>query len=268
MMLLCPVCGRQLDKAGGALRCGQGHSFDIAKEGYVNLLRSGKSGDLIGDDKLSARSRRDFLNKGYYASLKDELCRIFRGKQGNVLDICCGEGYYTAALGENPGLQVYGFDISREMVRLGAKRGNGIYFVANMASIPLPDASMDYAVHLFAPFQEASFARVLKPGGTLYTVIPGRHHLWGLKQVLYETPYENDEKLPQTTALRLTGTRKVAARITLASQEDIQAVFRMTPYYFHTSEKDKEKLLACDTLETPIEFVIAAYEKPTGEEYD
>lgn len=264
-MLVCPVCGGGLKREAACLCCVKGHSFDLAKEGYVNLLRTSKKGDLIGDDKFSARSRRDFLNKGYYAPLKDELCRIFADKQGNVLDICCGEGYYTAALGENPDLRLYGFDISREMVRLAAKRGKGIYFVANMASIPVADASMDHAVHLFAPFNETSFARVLRPGGSLYTVVPGKYHLWGLKQALYDTPYENDEKLPKTNTLRLTATQKVTALITLSTQEDIQAVFRMTPYYFHTSEKDKEKLLALDTLETPVEFVIAAYEKPKGE---
>ncbi len=264
-MLVCPVCDSELKKEAGCLRCEKGHSFDRAKEGYVNLLRTNKKGELIGDDKLSARSRRDFLNKGYYAPLKEELCRIFAEKQGKVLDICCGEGYYTAALGENQSLQVFGFDISREMVRLAAKRGNGTYFVANMATIPLAEATMDYAVHLFAPFNEAAFARVLKPGGILYTVVPGRHHLWGLKQALYETPYENDEKLPCTEMLHLVSTQKVTAQITLASQEDIQAVFRMTPYYFHTSQQDKEKLLALETLQTPVEFLIAAYEKPSGE---
>ena len=265
-MFICPVCGEMLLKADRTLRCGNNHSFDMAKEGYVNLLRASKNGDLIGDDKLSARSRRDFLNKGYYAPLKDELCRIFSEKHGNVLDICCGEGYYTAALGEYPNLRVYGFDIAREMVRLAAKRGNGPYFVANMASIPVAEESMDYCIHLFAPFNDTAFARVLKPGGRLYTVGPGRFHLWGMKQTLYDTPYENDEKLPATEHLRFIGSRKVTAKITLASQEDIQAVFRMTPYYFHTSEKDKEKLLPLSSLETPIEFVIAEYEKPIGED--
>ena len=264
-MLICPACGQVLQRSDRAFRCGNNHSFDVAKEGYVNLLRSNKNGDLIGDDKLSARSRRDFLNQGYYAPLKDELCRIFAEKQGSVLDICCGEGYYTAALGENPNLQVYGFDIAREMVRLAAKRGHGTYFVANMASIPVADGSMDYCTHLFAPFNETAFDRVLKPGGRLYTVVPGRFHLWGLKQALYDTPYENDEKLPVTENLRFLGSHKVTANITLASQADIQAVFRMTPYYFHTSEKDKEKLLPLTFVETPIEFVIAEYEKPLGE---
>ena len=260
-MLICPVCGFALKKDGRVYACEKGHSFDIAKENYVNLLRSSKNGDFIGDDKISARMRRDFLNKGYYGLLQEELCRIFAEKSGILLDICCGEGYYTAALGANPDLQVYGFDISREMVRLAAKRGSGTYFVANMANIPIADGSMDYCIHLFAPFNEDSFSRVLKEGGRLYTVIPGSRHLWGLKQAVYDTPYENDEVLPETKQLRLISRRKVAANIILNSQEDIQAVFRMTPYYFHTSRKDKDKLLGLENLETPIEFVIGEYEK-------
>ena len=263
-MLICPVCGGALEKMQNLMRCAQGHCFDIAKEGYVNLLRTSKNGDKIGDDKLSARSRRDFLNKGYYQALQAALVELFANRAGNVVDICCGEGYYTAALGENPALRMYGFDISREMVRLAAKRGNGTYFVANMASIPLAPDSMDYALHLFAPFNGAAFAKILKPGGKLYTVVPGKYHLWGLKQALYETPYENDEKLPETEELRFVSSRKVTAQITLASQEDIQAVFRMTPYYFHTSQQDKDKLLGLDRLTTAIEFVIGEYEK-TGE---
>ena len=261
-MLICPVCGQPLDFQSRSARCEKGHSFDVAKEGYVNLLRSSKSGDLIGDDKFSARCRRDFLNKGYYAALRNALCDIFSNRQGHVLDICCGEGYYTSALSQNNNLTVYGFDISREMVRLAAKRGGCRFFVANMASIPVAQESMDYAIHLFAPFQEESFAKILKPGGRLITVIPGRHHLFGLKQALYDTPYENDERLPETSQLQLKGVTNVSDEIILASQEDIQAVFRMTPYYFHTSVNDKEKLLSLSQLRTPIEFVLAEYEKP------
>lgn len=261
-MLVCPVCGKDLEFYTGVARCENGHSFDIAKEGYVNLLRSSKSGDLIGDDKVSARCRRDFLNKGYYAALKSELCRIFENRQGNVLDICCGEGYYTSALAENPKLSVYGFDISREMIRLAAKRGKCCFFVANMASIPVADESMDYGIHLFAPFLEDSFVRILKPGGRLITVIPGQNHLFGLKQAIYDTPYQNDEQLPKTQILKLLSVTKVSDTITLASQEDIQAVFRMTPYFFHTSLKDKEKLLPLTNLETPVEYILAEYEKP------
>ena len=260
-MLCCPVCSRSLDIRQKVAVCESGHSFDIAKEGYINLLRSSKSGDRIGDDKQSARSRRDFLNKGYYSPLRNKLVELFRNKNGSLLDICCGEGYYTSAIARETPLTVYGFDISREMVRLAAKRGAGSYFVANMASIPVTEESFDYATHLFAPFNEKAFAKILKPGGKLYSVVPGKQHLFGLKKAVYDTPYSNDEALPQTELLRLTGMERVDAKILLATPDDIDAVFRMTPYYFHTPQKDKDKLFRYTSLETEISFVIGCYEK-------
>jgi 23S rRNA (guanine745-N1)-methyltransferase len=261
-MLICPVCSEPLQFEERTAFCANGHRFDMAKEGYVNLLRGTKSGNLIGDDKTSARCRRDFLNKGYYSALKNAVCDIFHDREGSVLDICCGEGYYSAALAENPALKVFGFDISKEMVRLASKRGVGRYFVANLASIPIAEGSMDYAIHLFAPFQEAAFLRVLRPGGRLITVVPGSHHLFQLKQAIYETPYVNDEEIPQTTTLKFISTRKISDEILLSSQDDIQAVFRMTPYYFHTTAKDKEKLLPLTELQTTVEFVLAEFERP------
>ena len=260
-MLCCPVCSEPLIVENKRAACKNGHCFDVAKEGYLNLLLSNRSGDKIGDDKFSARCRRDFLNKGYYKPLRDYLLELFREKQGTLLDICCGEGYYGSALAELENIQVYGFDISKEMVRLAAKRGKGTFFVANFASIPVRNESFDYAIHLFAPFQEKNFARVLKSGGRLYTVVPGSHHLFGLKQALYDVPYVNDEQLPATENLKLISREKITADICLENPEDIDAVFRMTPYYFHTSQSDKDKLKAFSKLDTPIEFVIGCYEK-------
>lgn len=273
-ILLCPVCGSELVPSpdGRTARCGRGHAFDRAREGYLNLLRSSKRGDAMGDPKAAARSRRDFLDRGYYRVLRDELVRLVaaaaasRGADGapgplTVLDICCGEGYYTSAMGSVEGVEAYGFDLSKEMVRLAAKRGHATCFVANMKAIPVADGSFDVATHLFAPFVEGEFARVLKPGGTLYTVVPGARHLWGLKEALYDTPYLNDERLPATTALREVGRRKLTADIVLASPADIEAVFQMTPYYYRTSARDRAKLAGIETLATPVEFVVGEYRK-------
>ncbi len=266
--LICPVCGERLVLDGPSWRCGKGHSFDLAKEGYVNLLLSHKQGDAMGDNKQAARYRRDFLNKGYYAPARDALTALVRertaalpGGAGRLLDVCCGEGWYTSALGQIPGLEVWGFDLAREMVRLAAKRGGTNCFVATLARIPVADGSFDLATLLFAPFQEKELSRVLRPEGRLFLVVPGRRHLYGLKQAVYDRPYENDEALPGTAVLRLCGTQKVSARITLACREDIQAVFQMTPYYYRTSPADREKLERYDSLETEIEFIIAEYTK-------
>ena len=145
-MLLCPVCHEPLvdDERGAA--CAGGHRFDRAREGYLYLLRSSKSGDSMGDPKSQARSRRDFLNRGYYAPLRDAMvelvCKQVSGRAAptngpmTLLDICCGEGYYTSAMGAVPGVGACGFDLGKEMVRLAAKRGDATYFVANMKDIP------------------------------------------------------------------------------------------------------------------------------------
>lgn len=268
-MLLCPVCHEPLVDDGRGAVCTSGHRFDRAREGYLYLLRSSKSGDSMGDPKSQARSRRDFLNRDYYAPLRDAMVELVyeraaeRGastdKPLTLLDICCGEGYYTSAMGSVSGVDAYGFDLGKEMVRLAAKRGGATYFVANMKGIPVADGSFDMVTELFAPFNEREFARVLAPEGSLYTVVPGARHLFGLKEVLYDTPYLNDEKLPHTAELKLDDTQRVTANITLATQADIEAVFQMTPYYYRTRPADKERLANLDSLQTDIDFIIAEY---------
>ena len=162
-VLVCPVCGGALLRTERQYTCPAGHSFDVAKEGYVNLLCTSKSADKMGDSKESAAARHAFLERGYYGCLKEALTPLLHG---NVLDICCGEGYYDSVPADGA---LYGFDLSKTMVRLAAKRKNGgQYFVANLARMPVAEGSIDTALHLFAPFHDRAFARVLAPGGRLY----------------------------------------------------------------------------------------------------
>ena len=264
-ILRCPVCAQALHADERTLRCGSGHSFDIAKEGYCNLLRTGKPGDSRGDNKDMARSRRDFLQKGYFDLLARavEACAAQYTKDGDtVLDICCGEGYYTDYLSQQLSRRCFGFDISKNMVRLAAKRRCGAtFFVANIASIPVRDASVKLAFHLFAPFHAAEFGRILADDGIIVTAVPGKRHLFGLKQVLYETPYENDEQPPKADGLTPVDTLRVQTSVTLHTEEDIAALFQMTPYYYHTPSAGKQRLAQLDTLTTDIAFVLYIYRK-------
>lgn len=265
---VCPVCSAPLQRQGASLRCKSGHSFDFAKEGYVNLLTgSHKPGDRTGDSRLMARARRAFLEKGYFRPLADALADTIRaaGKENPaVLDVCCGEGYYSEQLSRALPCRLLGFDLSKEMVRLAAKRKlDALFFVANLAAVPLPDKSVDCALHLFAPFHEETFARLLKDDGVLLSVVPGKRHLFELKEAVYDTPYENDEQLPETSLLTLTETKKVMAKIRLDMPEDIHALFEMTPYAHRTSREGIARLEQLERLETTIEFVIGVYRKST-----
>lgn len=148
-ILTCPVCGEKLNIDGKAFKCANSHSFDIAKQGYVNLLLTNKS----GDKRATAGSRH--IQEGNFCKRLLFVLRDYVTSKlgGTVLDICCGEGYYDEYQGE-----LYGFDISREMVRLAASaRKEHNYFVANLANIPIEDNSIDTAMHLFAPFNEKNF---------------------------------------------------------------------------------------------------------------
>lgn len=264
--MICPVCGSKFTQKEKSLVCNNNHLFDIAKQGYVNLLcGKSKSGDLIGDNAAMAQSRQAFLNKGYFSALADGLCEYIASlekENPTMLDICCGEGYYSQKVLEKQPGELYGFDLSRQMVRLAAKRKlDASFFVANISHIPIKDESIDIAFHLFAPFHENEFSRVLRKNGVLLSVVPGENHLFELKEKIYDTPYKNDEQLPKTEKLKLSEKFKISNIISLASNEDIQSLFAMTPYYYRTSQSDKEKIQSLDRLETRIEFVVGVYKK-------
>lgn len=258
--LCCPVCRAALRREGRTARCENGHAFDFAREGYLNLLAgSHKAGSSTGDSRAMALARRAFLERGYFAPLRDALADYI-GKNpagGAALDICCGEGYYSAALGAAED-GVYAFDLSKEMVRLAAKRGTAQCFVANISAIPLADESVGTAIHLFAPFHDAEFARVLRRDGTLLTVVPGRQHLMGMKEVLYDAPYENDEAPPLSPSFVIAERWKVCTDAALESREDIAALLHMTPYGVRSPREGVARLLSLDRLTTPLEFVVFA----------
>lgn len=264
-ILSCPVCKSPLLKSEGSYRCASFHNFDEAKEGYVNLLSgSHKQGELIGDNKSMAASRRDFLNKGYFSALANGVCDVLKNEglqNPNVLDVCCGEGYYSEYISKRLECNLYGFDISKNMVRLAAKRKlDAVFFVANLSHIPVFDESVDFAFHLFAPFHDGEFSRVLKKGGVLVTAVPGKNHLWELKNEIYDTPYQNDEKLPESS-LTLERTVKICDTVFIDNNEDIMSLFKMTPYYYRTSKEGIEKAESLKTLETKLEFVLGVYRK-------
>jgi 23S rRNA (guanine745-N1)-methyltransferase len=253
------------------LVCPKRHSFDLARSGYVNLLPvQNKHSKLPGDNKLMASSRRDFLNKGYYEPLSAALnacCITLLSERSApaLLDAGCGEGYYTTRLYEAlsaSGIEAdtIGLDISKFALDLAAKRCKKARFaVASAFHMPVPSAAFDLVLNLFAPFAKEEYQRILKPGGLFVMAVPGKHHLWELKEAVYPHPYSNEVRDPALEGFALLSQEHLSYRICLPEREDIHALFTMTPYYYKTSAADQSRLEALDTLETQVEFELFCY---------
>ena len=254
----CPVCGNRLTEGERIYTCPNGHSFDRARQGYVNLLLSSKQG-VHGDDKTMVRARQSFLEKGYYSRMRDCVKGII-GSGRTVLDAGCGEGYYTQAFAEEN--IVAGIDVSKEALKIAARRcPNGRFAVASIYDMPFEDGSMDVIINIFAPDSQKEYLRLLKPDGRLITVTPMEDHLMELKSAVYDKPYRNPYVSPEKEGLAIVSSTEIKYTVSLDCNEDIQSLFKMTPYYYNTSEKDRAKLDELTTLKTRVEFLVTEYKR-------
>lgn len=269
-MFICPVCGNLLQKEEKAYICPKGHNYDLAKEGYVYLLPPNKKHSKDpGDNKQMVAARRAFLETGLYQPFSDELNRLaleYLGENRSpvVLDAGCGEGYYTGRLAQALGerARVFGFDISKCAVRAAAKRYREIAFaVGSSFGIPFADAAADLVVNVFAPIVPEELARVVKPGGHLILAVPGERHLYGLKEILYEHPYENPYKETEYPGFTFLQRTAVAREITITDPQTMLNLFAMTPYYWKTGVEGGENLRQTQRLETHIEFHFLVYQR-------
>lgn len=259
----CPVCRESLKKSGNSYLCEKNHCFDIAKSGYVNLILSNKS--LHGDDKKMIMSRHAFLNSGYYKILCDALCDSVKSvSESNsiILDAGCGECYYTSAVSKAcPGTDVLGIDLSKDALIAGRKRNTKLFLAAaSVYDVPLADESTDIVISVFAPMASEEFRRILKKKGILIRVIPLARHLFGMKRILYDNPYENEEEREVPIGFELMSERQVRSEIHLL-QKEIVSLFEMTPYFYRTNKRGRERLYSVDSLDTEIEFGILILRK-------
>lgn len=267
---ICPVCNGELFEDGKSLKCTLGHCFDISKFGYVNLLMSSKSSAKHhGDDRLMVRARRDFLDKGYYSFLRDKLCEICCDRLENavILDAGCGECYYSSAVlnalkEKDKKAFMLGVDISKAALEFAFKRKSGVSCaVGSVFKLPVADSSVDCVLNVFSPEAFEEYYRVLKNGGLLIRVIPLENHLFSLKEAVYDKPYLNDVPDGIIDGFVLEDEIRISKDLTVSSNEDIQNLFKMTPYYYKTGKSDQQKLETLDSLSTVAEFGIRIYRK-------
>ncbi|MCI6014353.1 MAG: methyltransferase domain-containing protein [Coprobacillus sp.] len=255
--MICPKCHSNLIYTNKTYKCVNNHSYDISKEGYINLLLSKTNcGDL--DDSVHAR--REFLNKGFYDPLsnliKDLLIKVNARK---VLDCGCGVGYYSQMLSHD--FEITGIDISKNAIKLASKKDNiSSYIVSSSKFIPIQKNYFDAAYVIFAPLFEESMANVLNANGYLIVVSPNTNHLFEIKEKLYQNPYLNEKVELDIKSFAHIDSLHLTYKVEM-NNCDIKNLIAMTPYFYKTKKEDLEKINTIDFLNVTIDFQIDIFQK-------
>ena len=237
----CPICQEALDLVQQSLVCTNRHSFDLAKFGYVNLAPQVKASKDY--DKESFQNRQLVLENGFYDHILTSLseCLSPLDHPANILDIGCGEGYYSRSLQEwYPDHSFYAFDLSKESIQLAAKSDQEWkvkWFVGDLARLPLLDQSMDLLLDIFSPANYQEFKRVLAPDGRLIKVIPTAAHLQEIRQKVKEhldqADYSNEQIIQHfSDHFTIENTIHCQERFELTPALR-EALLSMTPLLFH-----------------------------------
>ena len=268
----CPVCGcrMRVTEDGKSVKCvgenpkNKSHSFDFSADGYLSFGVTG------GDSKAAVAARRAFLRTtGSYERAAEAIRETVKSYTPHcrlLVDAGCGEGYYTSMLSEISETAV-GFDLSKFACSAGARQArrdlkeNLLFATASVFELPLRDGCADVVTNIFAPCAEEEYKRVLRDGGYLFVVGAGKDHLMGLKKAIYDDVYENGQRADLPKNMEHIGCVTSRHIVKVGGRENIDALFSMTPYYWRTSESDREKLAALECLETEIEFEINIYKK-------
>lgn len=277
--LICPICKSPLEmvEAHKIWRCHNGHSYDIARQGYINLLTSNQKGSKApGDSKEMVDARSEFLIKGFYNPLSDAInkriathIRLFPESEHTLLDIGCGEGYYLSRLksymdSKSLNLDTYGMDISKDAVKAASSRvKSGNWLVANSHRIPLANKAFDAILSVFSPIDSSEVARLLKANGIFIRVLPGPDHLIQMRRIIYPEVIISPEHDPceGTEGLVFTENIPVTYTISLTTAE-LTSLVKMTPHYWKTTKADKEALNDVKELTVTVDMRILVYRIP------
>ena len=240
----CPICQENLTLVETSLKCCNRHSFDLAKFGYVNLAPQIKQS--ANYDKENFQNRQQILEAGFYQAILDAVSDLLANSETSttILDIGCGEGFYSRKLQENhPEKTFFAFDISKDSVQIAAKSEPNWavnWFVGDLARLPIKDASMDILLDIFSPANYGEFRRVLSKDGILIKVIPTENHLKEIRQKVQDQltnkDYSNQdikEHFQEHFTILSSQTASLTKTITA---EQLQALLSMTPLLFHVDQ--------------------------------
>lgn len=270
--LVCPLCGGGLSLSGGSLKCTgeRPHTYDVSREGYVNLLPPGRAKNAhTGDGADMIRARRDFLRLGHYDKYPELAATaaapfLPQTEDGIVFaDAGCGEGHHTEIMARTlcretgESVTAIGLDASkhgaaaaaRAFVKGGTQEDRRFFFAAaNIFRMPLRDSSVHMVTSLFAPLPEEEVRRVLVPGGVLLICAAGGEHLSQLREVLYDTPIPSGGGAAVPHGFSVARECVADYTVSLASAEEVASLFLMTPFYHNATEAARQRVAALSSL--------------------
>jgi 23S rRNA (guanine745-N1)-methyltransferase len=273
MSIICPYCKNSLNDSGEkTYTCENNHSFDIAKQGYLNLLpvNQKKSKDP-GDNQMMIAARRNFLELGFYDPLIESIKNLitdkltFVTKDITVFDAGCGEGYYSEkALNNLTGLEtkIMGTDISKYAVKNAAnKYKNNFYFVSSIYNLPIANTSTDLILSIFSPIMAEEFKRILSKQGYVIIVSPASNHLREIAELIYDTfrPHTTNIVEKMTAVFKHDITKRTTFKIDVKSAEALLSLLKMTPYYWSTGIERLENITNKNELSVTCDFNIDVF---------
>jgi 23S rRNA (guanine745-N1)-methyltransferase len=276
--LVCPIDGEKLEPQAMQYNCVNGHVFDIAKQGYVNLLPvQHKRSKHPGDSKAMVLARKQFLDTGIYQAIAIKLIDIVQQQlkeQGAycLLDAGCGEAYYSDAVfkslisNEEPSaFSFIGLDISKDAIIQATKRNKQInWIVASNRQLPVESESVDIILCLFGFLSIEGFSKVLKPGGKIIFVDPGLNHLKELREVIYPRL----KKAESSTLLKmeipgflLNSSETLSFKEKISDVDTIKNLLVMTPHFYRASKEGRQAADELTELDLTADVVFRVFEK-------
>ena len=272
-MYVCPVCGEPLQphSSGKSFVCHNQHSFDRAKEGYLNLLPvQHKHSKEPGDSKQMMLARREFLEAGFYEPMAKAVAIMINANISNsqnmrLLDLGCGEGYYSRKIASycnhSEQIALHGIDIAKFAIAAAArKQPNARFIVASSNRLPYTDQYFDFVLRVFAPSDDDELKRVLKSSGHLLTVTPGPRHLWQLKEFIYAEVKEHASESLVPHVFKRLAAQRMSYKITPNPQQRM-ALLQMTPFAWRASESVQQSLKNVSELEIETDFILTLAKK-------
>lgn len=271
--LACPLDGLALQMSHKSWRCEAGHSFDIARQGYVNLLPvQNKRSKDPGDNKDMVAARQRFLHAGFYLPIAEAVGHAVFGDPSrsspvSCLDAGCGEGYYLRQLAhyapQHADLDLMGLDISKWAALSAAKQDKSpTWVVGSNANLPVLPQTLDCILCLFGFPVYTEFARVLRPGGEIIQVDAGPDHLRELREVIYP-----EVKQPQPCQKRVPdgfsnmGASDIHYTLTLPNKAIISDLLAMTPHLYRATAQGLAKAAELETLTVTVQATLSRLRK-------